>query len=96
MVSPEAALTSVSRSLVSRELSVVGRVKRAANFVAGGAFGRSAADRANHAAKLRGIDELSEICACGFRNAFFHQCAAEIVCAGVEAIERKLEAELHP
>ncbi len=71
-------------------------VKCAADFVARRAFCRSAANRSNHAAKFRRLDKLAKIRARGFGNAFFHQRAAEIVRAGIEAIERKLKSELHP
>src|SRR5712692_2027754 len=66
------------------------------NFIRGGAFGGNAPNRAVQAAKFLGRHEFAECGASSLGNTLFHQGAAEIVGASIQAGQGHFESKFYP
>src|SRR5260370_32046585 len=73
-----------------------GLIKCAPNSVGRRPFRWDAPDRANPGAKFFRRHVFAERCAGGLGNALFHERAAKIICACLQARERGLESQLDP
>src|SRR5271168_1462826 len=80
----------------NHSLRAILRGERAADAIRGGPLGGNAADAADARAEFLRRDIFAECGARRFRDALFHQRAAEVVGSGAEAVERSVEPHLHP